>query len=139
MIFEIVVGVVLGAILVLFARLQSPRRERLVLAAGLFITALLYVGFALAGRASAGWVALEALGLLPFTLFAWLGLRGSPAWLALGWATHVGWDVGLHLGARAPEFVPGFFPVFCIGFDLLVAGYIAAHAGLKPSSEEPTS
>ncbi len=128
MIFEIALGVVFGALLVLLARSRGPRQGNVVLAVGLIITALLYVGFALAGGASARWSALEVLGLLPFTLLAWLGLRRSMVWLALGWATHIGWDVGLHVGARAPAFVPAFFPVFCVGFDLLVAGYILARA-----------
>ncbi|PYO59238.1 MAG: hypothetical protein DMD70_13755 [Gemmatimonadetes bacterium] len=128
MTFEIAVGVVLGAVLVLYARWRGPRSESVVLAVGLIVTALLYVGFAFGGGASARWSALEVLGVLPFSVFAWLGLRKSLVWLAVGWAAHVGWDVGLHLGARAPAFVPAFFPAFCIGLDLLVAGYIAARA-----------
>ena len=126
MILEIALGVVFGAILVLLARSRGPRSESVVLAVGLIVTALLYVAFAVAGGASARWSALEVLGVLAFSAFAWLGLRTSPAWLALGWVVHVGWDVGLHLGAGAPAFVPTFFPAFCIGFDLLVAGYLAA-------------
>ncbi len=128
MILEIALGVVFGALLVLFARSRGPRSESVVLAVGLIVTALLYVAFALAGGTSARWSALEVLGVFAFSAFAWLGLRTSPAWLALGWAVHVVWDVGLHLGAGAPAFVPTFFPGFCIGFDLLVAGYLAARA-----------
>ena len=128
MLFEIALGVVLGAFLVVYSRWRGPRRQNVVLAIGLVVTALLYVIFASAGRASAAWVAVEVGGLLPFTLLAWLGLRTSPAWIALGWFLHVGWDAGLHLGTHAPTFVPAFFPVFCIGFDLVVGGYIAVHA-----------
>ncbi len=128
MILQIALGVVFGVILVLYAWWRGPRTERLMLAVGLIVTALLYVVFALGGGASAGWSALEVVGVLPFGVFAWLGLRASSVWLALGWAAHVSWDVGLHIGAGAPAFVPTFFPMFCIGFDLLVAGYIGARA-----------
>ena len=134
LILQIALGVVFAAILVLYARWRGPRGERVVFAIGLIITALLYVGFALAGGASIGWLALEILGVLLYSLFVWLGLRASPVWLAVGWAAHVGWDAGLHLGTRAPSFVPAFIPVFCIGFDLFVASYIVARAYAERTS-----
>ena len=128
MLFEMALGVVFGVLLVFYARWQGPRRQRVVLAIGLVVTAVLYVLFASTGTASLTWLGVEVLRLLPFTFLAWLGLRTSSAWIALGWFLHVGWDAGLHLGPNAPTFVPAFFPVFCIGFDLVVAGYLAGHA-----------
>ena len=58
-----------------------------------------------------------------FSLVAWLGVRGALWWLALGWAAHVAWDVGLHLD-RSQALVPAWYPLFCVGFDLIVAGFI---------------
>src|SRR6266849_5208429 len=92
MLFEMALGVVVGVFLVFYARWQGPRRQRVVLAIGLVVTAVLYVLFASTGTASLKWLGVEVLGLLPLT------------------------------------FVPAFFPVFCIGFDLVVAGYLAGHA-----------
>lgn len=123
---ELALGGVFGVGLVLLARSRGPRGERTVLAVGLVITALLYVVFALVGGARAPWLMLEVIGVMPFAAFAWLGVRASPMWLTIGWVTPVGWDVGLHLGAAAPTFVPAFFPMFCVSFDLVVGGAIVA-------------
>jgi uncharacterized protein DUF6010 len=134
MILQISLGIVFGAALVLIARSRGPRGESTVLASGLVATALLYVAFAVLGGASLRWSALEFMGVLAFGTLAWLGVRRSPPWLALGWATHVGWDVGLHLGAGAPPFVPAFFPTFCIGFDLVVAAYVLSRVHARRAS-----
>ena len=124
--FELAVGFVLGALLVLSARRGGPARETPVFALGLIVAALIYIGFALANGAPVRSLLLESLGVLPFGLLAWLGSRRSQLWLALGWAAHVAWDLGLNAGARAPAFVPSWYPVVCTSFDLLVAGYVVA-------------
>ena len=67
---------------------------------------------------------IELIGVVVFTLIAVLGLRVSIWFLALGWTAHVLWDVLLHL-VREQPFVPDWYPVACISFDLIVAGYIA--------------
>jgi hypothetical protein len=51
------------------------------------------------------------------------GTRVSLAWLALGWTAHVAWDVGLHLD-RPQVIVPAWYPLLCVGFDLVVAGFV---------------
>jgi uncharacterized protein DUF6010 len=123
---ELAVGFVLGALLVLSARRGGPARETPVFALGLIVAALIYIGFALANGAPVRSLLLESLGVIPFGLLAWLGSRRSQLWLALGWAAHTAWDLGFHLGASAPAFVPSWYPVVCTSFDLLVAGYIVA-------------
>ena len=128
MLLQLVGGLALGALLVLYARRGGRAREALVFAVGLIVAALLYIGFALAGGAPVKSLLLESLGVVPFGLLAWLGLRRSQLWLALGWAAHVGWDLGLNWGAGAPAFVPSWYPVVCTSFDLLVAGYIVVRA-----------
>ena len=47
-----------------------------------------------------------------------------PIVLALGWAAHVIWDVGMHLHGAGAEFTPAWYPAVCIGFDLVVAAAI---------------
>lgn len=126
MLFELAVGFALGALLVICARMGGPAREAPVFAWGLVAAAVLYVGFALANGAPVRSRLLESLGVVPFAFLAWLGVRRSQLWLALGWAAHTTWDLGLHAGAGAPDFVPSWYPVVCTSFDLLVAGYIAA-------------
>jgi hypothetical protein len=123
MLLPIVVGAVLAALFVLGVKAWAPRAERRVLALGLAVTALLYVVFALAGHADSSTLLLEAGGVALFGLVAWLGFRGALRWLAVGWAAHVAWDVGLHLD-RVQTVVPMWYPLFCVGFDLMVAGFI---------------
>jgi hypothetical protein len=122
--FQLILGVVLALLFIAFARTRGPRREPFIYSVGLIVAALFYVVFSFAG-ATTQWLMLELIGLLVFTLIAVLGLRVSLWFLALGWASHVLWDVLLHLIRKQP-FVPDWYPVACISFDLIVAGYIAA-------------
>lgn len=92
-------------------------------AAALVIAALIYVAFALAWDASAIW--LELGGVVLYTAFAILGLRYSPWFLALGWLAHVGWDVGLH--GTHTAYVPSWYPLACLIYDLIIAVYIIYH------------
>jgi len=126
MLAELVAGIVLAVPVLVLARRFGAREEVRVYAASLVIAAVIYVGFALVGGAGQRWTLIELAGLVPFTAFAWLGLRSSLGWLAAGWVAHAAWDTGLHLVAGTPEFVPGWYPVVCIGFDLLMAGFIGS-------------
>ena len=119
----VIIGV-LGAIgLVLVARFFAPRRELLVYAVGLGITAVAYVVFALHYRAPARHLGLELVGAALYGSAAVLGTRRWPALLAFGWTAHVVWDLFLHQ-ASGPAFAPVWYPWFCVGFDLFVGGYI---------------
>ena len=124
----ILAGAALGAGLVHVAR-RAGTGERGVLAAGLLVAALIYVGFAVGAR-DARWLLLESAGVLLIAPFAWLG-RASGVWLALGWAAHVAWDVGLHLDRPQPV-VGHWYPLLCVGFDLIVAGSLMARGERKP-------
>ena len=127
------IGAVLGALLAIFARTRGAAEAR-VLTLGLVVTALLYVGMALA-RGNRQWLMTEMLGFALFGSLAWLGLRVSLWWLALGWLGHVAWDVGLHLD-RAQPLVGDWYPLFCVGFDFVVAGFLV-NASLGPARPRP--
>jgi len=120
----ILFGAILGALFVAVA--SKLRRLRSAVAAGLVVAAAIYVGFATVGDAGATWLAIESFGVLLYGAFAWLGLKRSVGWLALGWALHVGWDVGLHQLLHGSVFTPSWYPPLCIGFDLAVAGLVVA-------------
>jgi hypothetical protein len=141
MLGPLIVGTVLGAGLAVLASRRPDESRMRLLAVGLGITALIYVLFAALGGAGARWFAIEVAGLLPFGALAWLGRRDAPIWLALGWAAHVVWDVGLH-GGPGTEFVPAWYLPFCVGFDLIVGGYalgLALPAALREESAGPTT
>ncbi len=121
-----VLGIVFSLALVGLARQLPPARERRIYAVGLVITALIYVGFGLAGEANAQWLAFEILGVVLYGAAAWAGLRGRPWLLALGWAAHVAWDTVFHLSGAGAEYTPHWYPWSCVGFDLIIAVAVLA-------------
>lgn len=119
---EIVVGILLAIGFILLVRQSgSYAKEKRTFTIGLVVVALVYVGFGLFSG-SITWILIELLGVPIYAVFAWLGLRKSAWFLAVGWALHVVWDAGLH--GYATPFVPHWYIGGCLGFDLLVAGYI---------------
>ncbi len=125
---QVLLGAVAAVPLVLFAR--TRRGEDRIYAQGLLVAALVYVVFVLAGAAGAGALVTELVGVAVFGAVAWLGARRSPLWLAAGWAAHVGWDLLLH-PLTAAGYAPAWYVRACIGFDLVVAAWIA----LRPEPE----
>ncbi len=67
-----------------------------------------------------------------------MGLRASPLWLAAGWGAHVVWDVALHPSGPA-DYAPPWYVAACIGFDLLLAAYIAWRFGWRRSRQRPAA
>jgi hypothetical protein len=100
------------------------KREMRIYAVGLIVAALIYVCFAVVRDAGPSWLLLESGGLLLFSSVALIGLRVSLWALVVGWAAHALWDVSLHRVMEV-EFVPDWYPVICVGFDLFLSGYIA--------------
>ncbi len=118
----LVVGIILALVLIFVANRQGLARR--VYAVGLACAAAVYVVFALAGRASPGWLGLEVIGLVGFGAAALLGLRAFPLVLAFGWAVHVAWDVLLHLEGAGAAYTPSWYPWLCLSFDLIIAGAV---------------
>jgi len=127
MLLPILGGAALGALFAVLAAKRGGAGERRLLALGLVVAALIYVGLALS--ADSRWLAVEAIGVVMFGGLAWLGRRAE-GWLALGWAAHVAWDVGLHLD-RAQPVVGDWYPLACVGFDLVIAGFVL-HEVVQP-------
>jgi hypothetical protein len=71
-----------------------------------------------------------------FGILAFLGVRYSAYFLALGWVAHVAWDLLLH-PVHVSAYAPLWYPVACIGFDLAVAGAVvgASWAGSEPKRQ----
>jgi hypothetical protein len=125
-VLAICVGLALGGVLIAVARRREPDRALRLYAIGLLVTALLYLTFALVGRANASWLALEALSVVLYGAAAWIGYRRWPVVLAVGWAGHVAWDVLLHMSGPGAAYTPPYYVWFCVGFDLIVAAAILA-------------
>ena len=125
---QLLVGALSCLAFVLVARRAGRKRELILYAFALVVAALMYVGFAVIGAAPGSWLVLESGGLALFSLVALLGLRISAWALVLGWAAHGVWDLLLH-GVLEVGFVPEWYPIVCLGFDLFLAGYIALRKG----------
>jgi hypothetical protein len=127
-------GILLASVLVGAAHGRPPGAARRLYAVGLVVAALTYVAFAAAGGAGAPWLAAEVAGVALFGGAAWVGLRGSPVVLAVGWAVHVAWDVLLHLEGAGATYTPSWYPWLCASFDLVVAGAVLVSVRRRVSS-----
>jgi len=120
----LIAGAVFGALFVRVAyAIQS--RTRPILFGGLVVASLAYMIFSVHGRAGAGWIGLELLGVAIYGSVAFPGLRGSPWWLAAGWALHPVWDIALHYFGGGAAFAPRPYALACLAWDPIVAVYIA--------------
>jgi len=122
--YQFVLAIVLGVALALpYVRYAYRHRQaQRVFGGGLVAAAFVYVVFAVvAGELQASFF--ELAGTVLFGALALLGIRFSAYFLALGWVSHVAWDLLLH-PARIPTYTPRWYPAACVGFDLLVAGAI---------------
>jgi hypothetical protein len=118
----------------LLSRFTGDIVGRSVLVIFLFAAAGAYFGFATLGREVVDtqpiWTLVELAQVVVFGTLALLGLRGSPYWLAAGWALHPFWDFLLHYLGPGHPFTPWTYAIACISFDWLVAIYILVAYGL---------
>ena len=118
----------------LLSRFTRDIIGRSLLVIFLVIAAGAYFGFATLGRDVVDtqpiWMLIELAQVIVFGTLALLGLRGSPYWIAAGWALHPFWDVVLHYIGSGHSFTPWTYAIACISFDWLVAIYIVIAYGL---------
>ena len=120
----------LGAVIIIAFLLSRFTRDiigRSLLVIFLFTAAGAYFGFAISAGAGPIWTLVELAQVVVFDTMALLGLRGSPHWIAAGWASHPLWDAGLHYIGPGRSFT---YAIACIRFDLIVAAYVAIIYGL---------
>jgi ABC-type transport system involved in multi-copper enzyme maturation permease subunit len=118
----------------LLSRFTREIVGRSVLIIFLFIATGAYFGFATLGRevvdTQSIWMLVELAQVIVFGALALLGLRGSPYWLAAGWALHPFWDFLLHYIGPGHPFTPWTYAIACISFDWLIAVYIVIAYGV---------
>ena len=123
-------ALVLVVVAFLLSRFIRDIVGRSLLVAVLFVAAALYIVFAVRASEGTFWVVGELVGVGIYGTMGLLGLRGSPWWLAAGWAVHPIWDVALHYFGPGGSFAPESYTITCVSFDLLVAAYVAIAYGL---------
>ena len=118
----------------LLSRFTRDIIGRSVLVIFLIIAAGAYFGFATVGRDLVGsdqvWILVELAQAVVFGAIGMLGLRGSPYWIAGGWALHPFWDVVLHYIGPGHTFTPWTYAIACVSFDWIVAIYIVVAYGV---------
>ena len=117
-------GFVLSLIAFVLARFVKDIAGRTLLATVLFAAAGAYFGFAFNDYTARYWVLIELLQIIAFGTLGLYGWRGSPYWLALGYALHPLWDFGVHHLGTGRTFAPLPYVIACISFDWAVAAYI---------------
>jgi len=118
----------------LLSRFARDIIGRSVLVIFLVIAAGAYFGIATVGRDLVGsdqvWILIELEQAVVFGAIGLLGLRGSPYWIAAGWALHPFWDFLLHYMGAGHLFTPWTYAIACVSFDWLIALYIVVAYGL---------
>lgn len=133
-------GALLSLIAFLLSRFVRDIAGRTLLATVLFAAAGAYLGFAFNPTTPRIWLLIELLQVIAFGIFGLYGWRGSPYWLALGWALHPVWDFGLHYVGPGSTFAPLPYTLACISFDWVVALYIViAYRLLRLASRQAPS
>ena len=123
MLLDLTIGIVLALIPLLIIKKYFPEKQVAFWQFGLFIAALAYVGFVLFDGKNIQNLPLELGGLAFFSLLVFLSKKYSLYFLSLGWAMHIGWDILLHSYTTTP-YVPLHYIEACIGFDIVISGYI---------------
>src|SRR5215207_3210250 len=99
-------AIILVVIAFLLSRFTRDIIGRSLLVIFLFIAAGAYVGFAVGAGVSGIWVLAQLVHVIVFGTMGLLGLRGSPYWIAAGWALHPLWDFPLHYIGPGHSFAP---------------------------------
>lgn len=117
-------GVMLSVIAFLLSQFVKDVVGRTLLATVLFAAAGAYFGFAFNETTPRIWVLIELLQVVGVGVLGLYGWRGSPYWLALGYALHPLWDFGVHHLGPGRRFAPIAYVFTCVSFDWVVAAYI---------------
>lgn len=134
-------GAVQASMLVTLAFLLSRFARDIVgrslLAFMLCGAALTYIWFAARAGEGAYWVIGETVGVVIYGTMGLLALRGSPLWLAAGWAAHPIWDLALHYFGPGAAFAPVEYAITCLSFDLVVAAYVCGGLQVQARGASP--
>jgi hypothetical protein len=121
---EYVIGVVAAIGVGLFATVIGFDKERSFYPVVLIVIATLYLLFAAMANSAESLVA-EAIPALMFVVMAALGFRKSPWFVVAGLALHGVFDFFHHAVITNPG-VPGWWPGWCLSYDVVAAAYLAA-------------
>jgi hypothetical protein len=119
-----VIGILLAILVCGAALLLRLDRDRRFYTAMLIVIALLYLGFAIMGK-DADALRIEAAISTVFVVVAFLGFRISPWLIVVALAAHGTYDITHHFFFQNRG-VPGWYPGFCMTYDVVAAAIFAA-------------
>jgi hypothetical protein len=120
---EYLVGVGLALAVCVFAMIAGFDRDRAFYSTLLMVVASYYILFAVMGSSTPALV-LESLMAGGFFVLAVAGFKKSLWLIAGGLAGHGVFDFFHHRFVQNPG-VPGWWPGFCLSFDVLAGGFLA--------------
>ena len=132
---EFLIGVVAAVAVGLFATVIGFDKERSFYPVVLIVIASLYLLFAVMAGSTDSLVA-EAIPALVFVALAGLGFRRTPWLVVAGLALHGVFDFFHHAVIANPG-VPVWWPGWCLAYDVVAAGYLAALILIRRPSHSP--
>lgn len=120
---DYLIGVVLALGTGVFGTVVGFDRERGFYPVVLVVIASYYALFAVMGGAM-GALAVEVVIMVAFVALAVIGFRRAPWLVVAGLAGHGVLDM-VHPHLVANPGVPAWWPMFCMAFDVVAAGYLA--------------
>ena len=119
----LVIGAVLALATGLLATVVRFDRDRAFYPVVTIVIAFLYALFAVLGESTQA-LALESLGGLVFLAAAVWGFKSSLWIVVAALAAHGLFDIGHGIVISNPG-VPGWYPQFCLTYDVTLAAYLA--------------
>lgn len=123
MLVELAIGIILAELTILIVQTFPIKIHGKLYAAALIIAASIYVGFSSLSQNNT-WIFTEIIGVIIFSVIAFVGIKFSAWFLAMGWLIHPVWDLLIN-NHKLATFVPYWYPIVCIGYDFVIALYIA--------------
>ena len=120
---ELAIGIIFAGLTILVVQAFPSRIHNNFYALALIIAASIYVAFSFLSQ-NTTWIFTEIIGVIIFSIIAFLGVKFSLWFLAIGWLIHPAWDLLID-NHNLTAFVPQWYPTVCIGYDIAIALYIA--------------
>ena len=120
----IIVGIVLGVAIAVFARLTGFDRDRAFYPTALIVIASYYALFAVMGGSMSALMT-ELVGIAAFVAVAIAGFKGSPWIVAAGIAGHGVFDF-VRIGLITNPGMPEWWPPFCAAIDVTIGVCLAS-------------
>lgn len=119
----LLIGALLALVVGLFATVSGLDRDRAFYPTVMIVIAFIYAFFAVI-RATTGVLVIEALIGAAFVAAAVSGFRSSLWLVVVALAAHGIFDIG-HGSVISNPGVPGWWPGFCLTYDVTAAAYLA--------------